>query len=87
MHAVRLGHQGVELLTTGRLILPMDITVRLECMAIREGKWSLYHVIARIDNLEQEIKRLLTGRSELPKDPDTKAISKLVTETYLYWWK
>ena len=41
MHAARLGHQGLELLATVRLTLPLPEPARSEVMAIRLGERSL----------------------------------------------
>ena len=39
MHAVRLGYQGVELMRTGNINLPMTGEALKACQEIRAGKW------------------------------------------------
>jgi len=45
MHAVRLGYQGIELLETGRLTLPMAEPARSRVMAVRLGERSFEEVL------------------------------------------
>ena len=52
MHAVRLGYQGIELLETGRVTLPMPEPERSRVMAVRLGERSFDEVIAEIDEVE-----------------------------------
>ena len=50
MHAARLGYQGIELLETGRLTLPMPEPERSRVMAIRTGGAVAFEeAIAEID--------------------------------------
>src|SRR6266576_6530328 len=55
MHAARLGYQGLELLETGRLTLPMPKPERSRVMAIRTGDRSFEETIAEIDEVEQRL--------------------------------
>lgn len=85
MHAVRLGYQGMEYLTTGRLTLPMTGFTQKFCMEIRRGEWPLSHVIDLIEAQEDEIKKLL-DTSPLPRVPDFKRIDELLVKLYLEAW-
>src|SRR5205809_968841 len=58
MHMVRLGFQGVELLETGRITLPMPAAQRGFTMAIRRGEVDLNEVLTRAGELEQRISDL-----------------------------
>src|SRR5207247_7871457 len=55
MHAARLGYQGLELLETGWLTLPLAEPERSRVMAIRTGRRSFDETIAEIDELEQRL--------------------------------
>src|SRR5207249_1524614 len=48
MHAARLGYQGLELLETGRLTLPMPEPERSRVMAIRRGERTFDEAVAEI---------------------------------------
>lgn len=85
MHAVRLGYQGVEYLTDGKLTLPMTGVAQRECMAIRRGEWKLSDVIDRIEELEVVIKGLL-DTSPLPRVPDFRRIEDLLVSFYTGHW-
>ena len=49
MHAARLGYQGLELLETGELTLPMPEPERSRVMAIRTGERTFEQAIAEIE--------------------------------------
>ena len=55
MHVVRLGCQGIELMTTGRLTLPMANPERSTIMAIRRGDWPEDDVLLEIERVEREL--------------------------------
>jgi len=72
-HMVRLGLQGVELLRTGSITLPIpepDLTWLRE---LRTGGHTKEEALARALDLEQEIDGLITS-SRLPMNPDQDAI-------------
>lgn len=84
-HAVRLGYQGVEYLTTGRLTLPMAGTPRDHCMAVRRGEVPLSAVIELIDSLGSVLANMQAA-SLLPVRPDCDRISRFLVDTYEAWW-
>ena len=55
MHMLRLGFQGVELLTTGRLSLPMREPARSFLLDVRRGKVSEQECLTRAGELEHEL--------------------------------
>lgn len=85
MHVLRLGHQGIELLTTGRLTLPMPEPSRSEIMAVRLGERSQLDVVAEIERVEAELERAY-ARSPLPEDPDHERVNAFVVEEYRDAW-
>jgi hypothetical protein len=85
MHALRLGHQGVEFLSTGRLSLPMTGRPRDDCMAVRLGQWRLDRVVSEIEELEGRLESELQ-LSSLPEKADCPAIDRLLVETYERHW-
>jgi hypothetical protein len=69
MHMLRLGFQGVELLTTGRLSLPMREPERSYLLDVRRGKVSEQECLTRAGELERELAEL-EARSALPEAPE-----------------
>jgi predicted nucleotidyltransferase len=85
MHMLRLGHQGVEFLETGRLSLPMREPVRSHLMDVRRGGSSLAHVLAECTDLELRLSALLQS-SPLPPQPDINSVECYVMDTYAAAW-
>jgi hypothetical protein len=85
MHALRLGYQGLELLRTGALTLPMPEPERSQVMAVRRGERSFEAVIAEIDDVEL---RLATALEEtrLPDHPDADAVDRFLVDAYRQAW-
>jgi hypothetical protein len=48
---IRLGHQGIELLTTGHMSLPMQPQHIEEVTAVRRGEWTLEQALTRAGEL------------------------------------
>lgn len=85
MHAARLGHQGVELLETGYLTLPMPEPERSRVMAIRTGERTFDETVAEIDQVEQRLGEALE-RSPLPAEPDRSEVDRFLIESYRRAW-
>src|SRR5215210_1095995 len=85
MHVVRLGRQGIELLTTGRLTLPVPEPHRSRIMAIRRGEIAEDEVVREIEAVEAE----LVGAAEesaLRDEPDYAAVDAFIVESYREAW-
>lgn len=85
MHMLRLGFQGVELLTTGRLSLPMREPERSFLLDVRRGKISEQECLTRAGELEQELSDLATT-SPLPEEPDEARVEEWVLDAYRRRW-
>lgn len=85
MHMLRLGHQGVEFLESGRLTLPMRQPVRDHLMDVRQGRSNLADVLAECTQLELRLGELLDS-SPLPLEPDLKTVESFVMDTYADAW-
>lgn len=85
MHMLRLGHQGVEFLESGRLFLPMREPVRSHLMDVRRGRIPLVDVLAEGRELESRLSGLLES-SPLPIEPDLEAVENFVMDTYTAAW-
>jgi uncharacterized protein len=86
MHAARLGHQGLELLETGRLTLPMPEPERSRVMAIRTGERTYEEAISEIDEVEQRLAEALE-RTPLPPEPDRVAVDRFLVQAYRRAWR
>jgi predicted nucleotidyltransferase len=85
MHAARLGYQGIELLETGRLTLPMPEPERSRAMAIRTGERTLEEAILEIEEVEARLAVAL-ARSPLPDEPDRAAVDAFLVSAYRRAW-
>lgn len=82
---LRLGFQGVELLTTGRLSLPMQEPARSFLLDVRRGRVNEQACLTRAGELEQELADLATT-SPLPERPDEARIEEWVVGAYRRRW-
>lgn len=84
-HACRLGIQGVELLTDGKLTLPMAEPWRTWLRDLRVGKHTQAEAIEVMEEMEGKLKILL-DYSPLPKLPDEAAVQRWMIDTYYQKW-
>jgi predicted nucleotidyltransferase len=82
MHTLRLGLQGVELLETGRLSLPMREPERSTIMSIRRGDVSFAAALELIDAAEARLAECRPERDE----PDRDRIEQWLVATHLTHW-
>ncbi len=85
-HAVRLGIQGVELLTTGWITLPIPEPERSWLLDLRHGKIRLSEVLDRIADLRDQ----LVGHTEvswLPDHAPQPALDRWLVDVYRDWWE
>jgi|SRR5215472_2425053 len=85
MHALRLGVQGVELLTTGRITLPVPEPHRTYLRSIRRGEVPLPEVLAAVEDAERELTRL-REQSAVPQQPDRRWVDEWLHRSYLEFW-
>lgn len=81
-HIIRLGKQGAEILSTGRLTLPMPEAERKLCVDVRAGKYTLAQVSQLIIEAEDGIKTAY-DKSDLRLWPDREAVQTWMIDTYL----
>jgi hypothetical protein len=84
-HAIRLAHQGIELMTTGKLSLPMRSAECAEVVSCRTGGMTFQQALSRIGELEHDLRDSLDA-DFLPPHPDTEAIDRFVVRAYLSMW-
>jgi hypothetical protein len=86
-HMVRLGYQGVELLKTGRITLPMPENERNLCLEIKRGRADVNTALQLAGELAREIKDLVDEPGGVVRDePDRDAINEFLINAYLTAW-
>lgn len=84
-HMVRLGVQGVELLETGRITLPMPQPWLTWIRDLRTGGHTMREALDAAAGLENRIRTLLTT-SPLPEHPDYVAADRWLISAYQQAW-
>jgi hypothetical protein len=85
MHAARLGVQGIEFATTGRITLPVPEPQRQLLRAIRAGQLPLTETLTVIAGFREQLEREL-DRDALPDEPDRSWIDAWLIRTYREGW-
>jgi len=83
-HLFRLLYEGLEILKDGQITLPRP--ERKFLLDIRNGNYSLEELLRKVDELEP-LFEMVYLKTELPKCPDDKGISKLQMQLYFQYWK
>ena len=82
MHALRLGLQGIELLTTGRITLPVPEPHRGDLRSIRCGERPLTEVLDAVSETGARLAELRDSAS-LPGQPDRRWVDDWLHRSYL----
>ncbi len=85
MHALRLGLQGVELLTTGAISLPVPQPARDYLRAVRRGEVALHEVVGAVADAEAELERLRDA-STLAAEPDRRWVDDWLHRSHEAYW-
>jgi hypothetical protein len=85
MHALRLGLQGIELLTAGRITLPVPEPDREYLRSIRRGERPLAEVLDAVAETEARLERLRDSAS-LPDEPDRRWVDDWLHRSYTEFW-
>ena len=85
MHMVRLGVQGVELLHTGKISLPIQEPLRSQIMDVRLGNVTQDYAVEWAESLEAQLDDL-ENSSDLRPEPDRKALEKWLVEVQMDSW-
>jgi hypothetical protein len=86
MHMVRLGVQGVELLETGRISLPIREPWLTWLRELRTGLHSLAEALEAAAALEARIDELCTA-STLAPEPDISAVDRWLVSAHRRAWE
>ncbi len=85
MHMLRLGIQGVELLETGRITLPVPQPDLALLRAVRAGEVPLPEVLDHAQRVERRL-TALERESPLPAGPDVDAVDDWLVSAHLRSW-
>lgn len=85
MHALRLGLQGIELLTTGRITLPVPQPDRDQLRAVRSGEIKLAQVLDEIEAAEHRLEGLRDSPA-VPPEPDRHWVDDWLHRSHLQYW-
>lgn len=85
MHALRLGLQGVELLTTGRITLPVPEPDLGYLRSIRRGERPLAEVLEAITAAEARLTELRDSPA-VPHQPDRRWVDDWLHRSYRSFW-
>lgn len=86
-HMVRLGLQGVELLTTGAITLPVPEPDGQWLRDLRRGRHSKQDALDRAAELEASLDALLAApTSPLPAEPDAAALDRWLVSMHQRHW-
>ena len=86
MHALRLGVQGIEYLSTGRITLPIPEPHLTLLREVRRGEWDQERVLTWATELEEQLTEA-TDSSPLPDEPDLAWINDWLHRAYTRYWE
>jgi len=84
-HMIRLGLQGIELMNTGGITLPMPEGQRKLLLGIRQGERDKDFVSDMALGLKEQLENAIE-QSELPERPDREWADKFLTDIYIRFW-
>src|SRR6516162_11105861 len=85
MHALRLGLQGIELLSTGRITLPVPEPHREYLRSIRRGERPLAEVLVAVSEAETRLAGLQDSPA-IPDQPDRRWVDDWLHRSYVAFW-
>lgn len=85
MHMLRLGYQGIELLTNGKLVFPIDGTIGEYLRAVRRGEYEYDEVLERSYTLSNRLEHLIRD-SDLPHTADYAKVNDLIWKMHWTHW-
>lgn len=85
MHVLRLGLQGIEILNSGRITLPMASGHREYLRAVRNGEYSYEAVLDDIELVEARLEHA-GERSALAEEPNVTAVESWLFNVHMKKW-
>ena len=84
-HALRVGLQGFELMTTGSITLPMSTPTRTYLLGVRRGQYSKAEVLEHLVHLEAKLGNAIV-LSDWPQHPDYRLITSWNWRLHDVYW-
>lgn len=84
-HMLRVGLQGIELMETGHIELPIIEPTRSLLMDVREGKMSKDSALEWADSIAEDLRQAI-NKSDLPDSPDFDMINRILHQIYTRVW-
>ena len=85
MHMLRLGVQGCEFLTEGRISLPVPGKDGEMLRAVRDGRYSYEEVMSVATDLEEELRETLRS-ANVPEHADWQKVDDFLTHVHIEAW-
>jgi hypothetical protein len=85
MHALRIAYQGVELLSTGQITLPIAEPHRQRLLQVRRGEVPLREVLDRLHKQSAQLEQAMLS-SDLREHPDQDAVDRFLVAAYQRAW-
>ena len=85
MHALRLGLHGIELLTTGRITLPVPEPHGAYLRSIRRGERLLAEVLDAVSDAEARLVQLRDSTA-IAEQPDRRGVDAWLHRSYQNFW-
>jgi uncharacterized protein len=85
MHALRLGVQGLELLRTGRVTLPVAEPDLSDLRSVRRGEWALRDIEGWVASLEADLVAACAS-ADLPEQADRAWVDAWLTRSHQEFW-
>jgi hypothetical protein len=86
-HALRIALQGIQLMETGEIVLPMHDEHREWLLNVRNGApgFNKRYIISRLAELEEQLASAI-GDSKLPDHVDYEWVNRWMVHVYREWW-
>jgi predicted nucleotidyltransferase len=85
MHALRIAHQGIELIETGTISLPVSEPARSRLREVRAGTPSLDDVLTELADQTARLRRTAES-GDLPPEPQRDRIDAFLASAYRRAW-
>lgn len=84
-HVMRLGWQGIELMQTGKLTLPMPEPYRSEIVGVRTGQMKFEQTLRVIQLIEEDLVKAV-AETTLPPEPNFDKVENWMSSAYRRQW-
>jgi hypothetical protein len=87
-HALRLAYQGLEVVSSGTLTLPMPAAQREHVLSVKRGEMAIEHVLGDIDYLSARVVDYLDDQSTpLPAQPPWDELTRWSIDAHRRQWR